>query len=220
MKKIIAGSSIAAMLLAAVPALASSNGIKVYNSNIGTVVTNEVSVGSNTGYNWVSGGNGGSGGDTGSAEASWGGSATSGNGGDGGESWNEGTILTGNALAGSEITNIVNSNDTDIKDSCGCENSSKIKVENLNLGTVVWNGVSAWANSGYNGVSGGNGGSGGSTGSAYAGSSEEESPSIAKSGSGGNGGSSTNWGGIGTGNAVAGSLITNIVNSSVTRIKR
>ncbi len=220
MKKIIAGSSIAAMLLAAAPAFANSNGIKVTNNNIGTLVTNEVSVGSNTGYNWVSGGNGGDGGDTGKATAKWGGSATSGSAGDGGSSDNWGTIFTGNAVSGSVITNVVNSNDTDIKDSCGCDEeqgpAGKIKVKNENIETWVGNGVWAASDTGYNGVSGGNGGLGGSTGKAKA----VGDDSVAKSGSGGNGGSSTNWGWIETGNATSISEIANVVNTNITRIKR
>lgn len=66
----------------------------------------------------------------------------------GGEIVDGGLIETGNAVAGTQVTNVVNSNNVDSWD-CGCEGSW---IENI---AFVGNGVETLANTGENTITGG-----------------------------------------------------------------
>ncbi len=193
----------------------------VSNTN-SAYVNNTVSVGSNTGGNSVVGGNTGAGGDGGNAHGS---QATAGNGGTSGGSNNDGLIQTGDAAALSSITNRVNTNRTKITTDCGCEgqngdvevtNSSKAKVGNT---------VAVDANTGYNAVVGGTSGAAGNGGNASAHSWSKWNHHMAghgasaSAGNGGNTGTSNNLGTIVTGDALSDSVVVNVVNRNLTRVR-
>lgn len=142
MQKLIAGSTILAMLAFALPVLATGGSdIEVENSNRAHV-DNNVTVDANTGWNGTYGGNGGT---------AFGGSANGGS--------NSGDIGTGNAYAKSKIVNVVNTNKTKVKVTTCSLNCpvDDIEVENRNKAHVD-NTVDVIADTGMNETFGGDGG--------------------------------------------------------------
>lgn len=111
----------AALLAVAAPAFADDGGFfsKLIVKNTDTEVTNNVWTKANTGHNSISG-----------------------------DEVFGGTILTGNAMAGSDVSNVVNS--TSVK-GCGCFDLVVVK----NRETDVTNNVHTKANTGYNSIEGG-----------------------------------------------------------------
>ena len=195
-----------------------SNDITVTNSN-SAYVNNTVNVGSNTGGNSVTGGNTGGAGEGGDARGS---RATAGDGGTSGGSNNDGFIQTGNAAALSAISNNINTNRTKVTTDCGCQgrNGGDVEVTNRSNAKVT-NNVTADANTGYNGVAGGTSGAAGNGGnaSAHSWSKWNHHNGGATAGNGGNTGTSNNLGTIGTGDALSDSVIVNVVNRNITRVR-
>ncbi len=197
--------------------------VENYNS---AYVYNEVVTVANTGSNTASGGNGGMAGNGGAVLNSSDGNM-GGNGGNGGKGGNGGMVMTGNADAGTQIDNIVNTNDTEI-DRCACNgdedgNDTVLNVNGYGEGeewyTYVGNYVGTVADSGYNNTDGGNGGDAGNGGNV------EESDDDNAGGAGGNGGNGGNAGGgeaggVTTGYASGWTSITNLINYNLTRILR
>lgn len=198
MKKIIAVASTIAFLSVAIPAFAcegyscgghhsrqQSSDITVSNTNSGTV-TNNVTTSASTGYNDANGGD------------AKGQNATAGNG---------GFISTGDAVAVSEVTNLVNSNKTKISRDCGCKGD--IDVTSSNSASVS-NTLDTKAKTGGNDANGGD--------AKVKKSSNNESRYHHHSSNNGeaNGG---HGGEIWTGDALSSSAVVNVVNSNVTRIK-
>ena len=103
-------------------------------------------------------------------------------------------------------------------DEC-CDCCGVTDVINLNQDTTVINGVHVGASTGGNDANGGSGGSGGSSGSADVNGTDGDN-NTATSGAGGAGGNGGSGGGITTGNASAGSLLGNVVNTNSTTITR
>src|SRR3989338_1353598 len=174
MKRILALFAIVALLGVASPASAwhwSSSDITVGNTN-SAYVKNSVDTTASTGGNDANGGNCG--------------------GGFGNDGGNGGFIATGEAAALSAVENVVNTNDTKVKTTCGCRGD--VTVGNSNR-AMVKNYVDTTAKTGYNDANGGNGG-------------------------GGFGNDGGNGGMIFSGSAGAGSGVANLVNSNITRIRR
>jgi hypothetical protein len=198
-----------------------SNDITVTNSNSATV-SNTVVVGANTGYNSVAGGTSGKAGNGGNVH----GNGTAGNGGTSGGSNNDGYIATGNAASLSAISNDINTNRTKITTNCGCQgkNGGDVTVNNQNNANIG-NAVVAGSNTGYNGVTGGNTGAAGNGGETASHSWSKwnnhhmNNNGGATAGNGGNTGTSNNIGTILTGDSLSDSLVVNVVNRNITRIK-
>lgn len=220
MKKVLIASLLAPVMsvaLYAAPALADfDNIIKVKNDNSASV-SNDVSVVAKTGNNDANGDNGGSGGNGGDIYNGGGGDvedSSTGNGGDGGAGGWGGAILTGDATAGADVTNKVNTNITKVENDCDCDDIL-VKVKNLN-DAYVHNYVSVFAETGSNDANGDPGGSGGDGGDIS--NSGYDDVENSHTGDGGAGGVGGDGGGILTGDAVAGASVVNRVNKNVTRI--
>lgn len=234
MKKTIAYIAIFAFALSATPALAfgnpwgnggggstSSSDISVNTSNSATV-TNTVTTKASSGDNTSNGGDSMS--ETSSSEGGWSQFSNSKK----GWNWNNnnnntraesharggngGSIATGEAIATTEIENYVNTTETDIEDSCGCEengnpffgrrsSSRSIDVDNDNTANVS-NTVETKARSGDNTSNGGN---------AHGHTTGRDGYNDSTAGSGGT---------ITTGRADSFSSVVNVINSNVTRIRR
>lgn len=199
-----------------------SNDITVTNNN-SAYVSNTVSVGSNTGGNSVVGGNTGAAGNGGNAHGS---QATAGNGGTSGGSSNDGLIQTGDAAALSAISNNINTNRTKVTTDCGCQGRTGGDVEVTNSSKAkVGNTVEVDANTGYNAVVGGTSGAAGNGGNASAHSWSKWNHHMAghggsaTSGNGGNTGTSNNLGTVVTGDALSDSVVVNVVNRNITRVR-
>ncbi len=184
----------------------------VYNENY-AYVENSVTTVANTGGNSVNGGAGGSAGNGGSVVDSDDDNA-GGMGGNGGNGGAGGTITTGAAIAGTELTNIVNYNDTTI-DRCACSGGGdgNDTVYNGNV-AYVGNGVLTFADSGANMAAGGSSADAGNGGSVVNSGDNNTGGAGGKSGNGGAGGS------ISTGMSASWTGITNLVNQNITLIKR
>lgn len=187
MKKLIAFASAAAFLVSAVPALANGSGVTVENNNA-AYVKNEVTTVASTGDNVSLGG---------SSVNKVKGHDNDNNTSNGG---NGGSITTGNASAGTVVSNTVNTNRTKVKQPCECE--GEVKVENNNRAKVK-NYIGTFADTGLNLTAGG------STENKVKGAHNDDNEA--------NGGDS---GSVNTGNADAWTSVTNIVNKNVTRIRR
>lgn len=221
MKKLLASSTVLAMLISVTPVLADGfpfdgYGSYVYNGN-SAEVHNDVSVGANTGRNGVYGGNGGNGGHGGNVGWTHN-NNTGGNGGNGGYGGNGGVIHTGSATAGAEVGNVVNTNDTVVYNygRCGeCGGYGYGEVDNNN-NADVHNNVNVYANTGNNIAAGGNGGNGNYGGNVGWRVDPHDNNTGGQGGSGGHGG---NGGHIGTGSAHSYAGVVNVVNSNITRIR-
>ncbi len=214
---LVAFTVLALAVMTAAPALAcpyfSNADIKVSNSNT-AMVHNEVYVGANTGGNLSAGAV--SAGGSNDATAWKGGDVHTGAAGNAGSATgNGGTIVTGNANASATVGNIVNTNKTSIKASCGyCySNIDDSTVRNRNL-AFVGNDVTVGADTGYNSSLGAEslGGDNNATawkgGSTYTGAAGYGTTAV------GNGGY------INTGNANDSATVFDLVNTNVTRIRR
>ena len=201
--------------------------IIVSNSNsafVGNLVVSEA----NTGENTAAGSYAGDGGDGGSinnrggrGEAEVEGSRT-GSGGNGGSSSTGGTVYTGTAVSDAGVLNVVNSNATDIEESCGCEQDGDrtTTVRNHNRAMVL-NGVVSEAETGENTAYGsyaGDGGDGGSINNGGGGADEAE-VEDSRTGRGGQGGNSGLGGYVQTGPAYSSAGAVNVVNTNLTRIR-
>ena len=216
MKKFIAVFAILALVGVASPASASHWGedITVTNTN-DAYVKNDVDVTASTGSNDANGGYAGGGAGSGGSVNNSDDGNTGGNGGNAGNGGDGGVILTGNASAGSLITNDVNYNKTKITVDCGCNDVDDVTVTNTNNARVK-NYVDVKAKTGRNNANGGGAGDN----SAGSGGSVNNSDDGNTGGNGGDAGSG-GWGGlIGTGDAEAGSLVVNVVNTNITRVRR
>jgi len=230
---IVLAVAITLSLIGAIPALAAD--ITVVTDNNASIF-NWVGVSANTGHNVANGGAGSSAGDGGNASVFGSGVADAGNGGAGGDGGNGGGILTGDAYAEAGVVNYVNDTDTEVTDSCGCEEQSTPSFWFLdhyhlsnNIGVInennadVENQVEVVANSGNNTANGGSGNQGGDGGNASAsgdywwwGLGDGE----ANAGNGGAGGDGGNGGTIRTGNAGGLASVLNVVNTTMTRVQR
>ena len=118
----------------------------------------------------------------------------------------------------------MNSTDTRVSRDCGCEGTrgGDITVNNRNNATVG-NTVGVGANTGENTALGGNGGDGGNGGEATGGHSHHwyhhSSSSSNDGGNGGDGGDGGTGGEVSTGDAFAGASVTNVVNTTITRVR-
>ncbi|MCA9361121.1 hypothetical protein KC845_01035 [Candidatus Kaiserbacteria bacterium] len=156
------------------------NDIRVSSSNTANV-SNTVKVEAETGDNDANGGDGDEGGNGGDAKGE--GNNTGGAGGNGGDGARGGVIITGTATAYASLYNEINSNQTRVKDSCGCNDrnydvrslfgrrggddgdDNDVKVESSNNATVN-NNVEVEAETGDNDANGGDGDEGGNGGDA------------------------------------------------------
>ena len=195
-------------------ALANDTGNVVVTNVNSAVVVNEVLTFASTGGNSSDGGSGGSAGNGGSVLNSDDGNM-GGNGGNGGMGGNGGTVMTGEAMAVTDILNDVNYNETDIN-RCECDNGDTEGddvVTNVN-GALLGNGVGTLADTGSNSTNGGSGGSAGSGGSV------EESDDDNVGGNGGAGNAGGSGGSTTTGPSTAVSQLVNLINTNITRILR
>ena len=202
-------------------ALADGNVI-VANYNVAEV-GNVVVAGANSGWNTANGGNGGDAGNGGSVWGSDNDDNVTGMGGAAGNGGNGGSVTTGNAVTMVDILNQVNTNDTDV-DLCACaedENdaeeedaSDDVVVTNVN-GALLGNAVVMGSDSGWNMTDGGAAGNGGKGGKVAG--EDNDDNTTGNGGAAGNGGMG---GTVTTGAAGAGSLLTNILNTNITRIRR
>ena len=126
-------------------------------------------------------------------------------------------IMTNFDDLGTTLANLASALCNEPPDDCGC--LGPVDVINLNQDTTVINGVHVGASTGGNDANGGSGGSGGSSGSADVNGTDGDN-NTATSGAGGAGGNGGSGGGITTGNASAGSLLGNVVNTNSTTITR
>lgn len=205
--------------LYATPALAwhwSNNSDITVTNNNGAYVKNDVDVSASTGGNDANGGTGsaaGNGGDVNNSDDN----NTGGNGGNGGDGGDGGVIVTGNAVAVSEIANDVNYNKTKISVSCDCEDVDDVTVTNINNAKVK-NYVDVKAKTGYNDANGGDAGcdcvGGGDGGDVINSDDDNDAGDGGDAGNGGAGGT------IVTGHADGYSGVINLVNTNVTRIRR
>ena len=219
---------VTALAFTVAPAFA---GTFVFNSN-SAVVGNHVSSSADTGDNYAGGSEGGNGGDAGDIENDGGvgviSGADTGNGGNGGAGGIGGAVGTGDATAGAEVINVVNSNATEI-DNCGCEPTEEEVVEeqgshftlvkNRNR-AIVFNGVEAKADTGDNAAKGSEGGNAGDAGDIENENAQSGTVINGTTGNGGNGGAGSDGGFVQTGAAVSGARAVNIVNTNLTRIRR
>lgn len=200
----------------------------VMNTNF-AMVNNKVETKANTGENEAEGGNGGhagQGGDIVESEDD----NIGGNGGNGGPGGDGGQVLSGDATALTTVSNEVNDILTEVDDACGCvlpevdyDNDldglrirkfldRSARVINYNNG-ILGNDVETKAETGDNEVDGGNGGQAGDSGDVTA--SEDDNTS----GNGGHG-AAGGWGGlISSGTSMSDTILLNIVNRVVTRIR-
>lgn len=196
---------------------------KVTNRNSATVI-NVIEVNANTGGNFADGSYGGTGGDGGDIESGKGEIVDSStrNGGDGGNSSVGGTVITGNAQAEVGVFNLVNTNRTIIDRSGG---GGDIIIGNDNSAKLI-NEIGVEANTGNNFVDGSYGGSGGDGGDISLGDNGEHGHKHDRgiedvnTGHGGDGGTSGAGGLVITGDASSRAFVVNIVNTTVTRIRR
>ncbi len=231
MKKLLASSTVLAMLVSVTPALAYGGWTGIHNNNNATI-GNTVVVGANTGGNTANGNNGGNGGNGGNV---WNSDDdnTGGNGGNGSYGGNGGAIYTGSATAGAVVENDVNSN-LAVVNNCGCENrcdpcydpcqdecdscqwrEDGTEVNNYNHATV-WNNVVVGANTGGNIANAGRGGDGGHGGDVG----QYDPDDNNTGGNGGAGGHGGNGGIITTGWSDSYAQVVNVVNTNITRIRR
>ncbi len=213
------------------PALASDGVMVINESNASTETF--VGVSSNTGFNWAGGSSGGSGGDGGDITASkCGGDVKDSNtyyGGEGGDASEGGVVVTGDASAGVEVMNVVNTNMTSIESSDGDGDvwvfgpiigfgSDNTTVKNKTHTRSVTM-VEVEANTGDNMVSGSYGGPGGDGGdidtSWYGGDVKDSN-----AGRGEAGGDSGIGGYVLTGSADSYAGVVNILGTNITRIIR
>ena len=189
------------------------------------MVMNMVQTRANTGLNMAEGSYAGAGGDGGAIVNSGEGDieeSTSGNGGTGGNTGMGGAISTGDATAGTEVKNLVNSNLTDIN-RCGCEASStdcecsNDRIRNSSRASLM-NGVMTDANTGINEADGSYAGTGGAGGAVVNNNGGDIQGST--TGSGANGGSSVDGGLVQTGISTSLTSVINVVNRNLTRILR
>ena len=194
----------------------------IYNRN-SAVVNNMIMTRANTGLNMADGSYAGDGGSGGAIVNSSGDVEQSGTGAGwtGGNAGVGGTIATGNATATSDVTNLVNSNLTDIN-RCGCSatstdcDCSNDRIRNQNR-AFVGNGVLTDASSGINNAVGSYAGDGGAGGAIVNNGDEVDSSTT---GPGANGGTSAAGGYIQTGDANSLTTVINVVNRNLTRILR
>jgi len=194
----------------------------VYNRNC-AMVNNMVMTRANTGENMADGSYAGSGGDGGSIRNKKGDveDSSTGAGGDGGNAGYGGTVITGEAIAASEVKNLVNSNLAEINrcacaendENCECSND---RIRNTNR-AYLGNAVMTEASSGLNAALGSYAGAGGA-GGAIANCGDEVENST--TGAGGAGGAGSDGGIIQTGASSAWSSVINVVNRNLTRILR
>ena len=198
--------------------------VVIKNSNE-AIIGNHVSSRADTGDNYAGGSEGGNGGDAGDIENDGGvgviSGATTGNGGRGGDGGMGGTVLSGNATAGAEAVNVVNTNltrvgrDDDEEATC-CGGSVLSRNRNR---AIVFNGVEAKADTGDNAAKGSEGGNGGDSGDIE----NEDGPSgtitDATTGNGGQGGTGDAGGYVETGTAVSGARSLNIINTNLLRVR-
>lgn len=218
-KSIAVGSVIMlALTLTASPASAfwfNSDDVTVSNNN-SAYVKNVVETEADSGDNYAGGSTGGQGGQGGSVQgvSNDNNDAQGGSGGNGGIG---GTVLTGNASATSDVSNMVNRNDTRVS-SCGCEGNSfsgsgDVSIRNRNR-VAVKNYIETEAETGDNKAKGSQGGNGGNAG--YVGGFGNDGNEV----DGGSGGDSSDGGYISTGSASARTEVLNVVNKNITRVRR
>jgi hypothetical protein len=119
--KLISGATIAAVALTLAP-MAFADTVSVSNNNSADV-SNDITVTARTSGNTSRGARGDSGGDGGAVDAQdGGGEATAGRGGRGGAGGHGGDITTGDAIATAEVSNDVNTSDTEVIDNGTDEN--------------------------------------------------------------------------------------------------
>jgi len=216
MKKAIAITSAAALILSASPAFA-RGGVLVSNSNESAVIVH-VLTGANSGSNTADGGAGGNSGRGGSVLASDDDNA-GGNGGNAGRGGNGGAVTTGSAISTTVVRVEAGSNRT-IVEGCGCENEDEdegrrdsVRVRNYN-GSVVAVGGATLANSGKNAADGGEGGESGKGGSVVF----SDDDNIG--GNAGRGGDAGNGGAVVTGPADSLTNVAVVTGRNVTRVRR
>ena len=122
-----------------------------------------------------------------------------------------GLILTGNVDAYAEVTNVVNSTETNI--GCDCEGRDDVTVTTNNSARVK-NYVDVSGNTGGNTANGDDGGDGGDGGNRR----YSRHHHGSGGGTGGNGGAGGDGGEIGTGDVLAGASVANYINSTVTSL--
>ena len=217
MHKIIATATGLAMAFSAMPAFANGEGWHWWSSNDITVdnynkasVSNTVVTSASTGGNSADGGN--------AYNSVSGGSVyysdddnTAGNGRNKAVGGDGGFIYTGNAIATSLVVNDVNNTTTKIKADCGCKGD--ITVTNKNKAYVT-NAVITDADSGDNTADGGKAKNRVSGGSVEWSSDDNIAGNDGNKAHGGNGGE------VWTGNADSLASVVNVVNTTVTRIRR
>ena len=215
MKKFIAGMSILALIAVASPA--SATWWDWNNSDINVNVTNGAYVKNDVDTTASTGGNSANGGDAGnttyggnvrhSDDRNTAGNTSNANAGSGG------TVVTGDAVATSNVGNDVNSNDVKIKVVCGCENNVDDVNVNLNNGAKVKNYVDTKAKTGHNDANGGNAGNQTTGGNVRYSDDDNTAGNTSNANAGSGGVVVTGW-------ADAYSTVVNVVNSNVVRIRR
>ena len=206
-----------------VAGLALADGDVIVSNYNDAYVQNVVVAGANSGWNTANGGNGGDAGNGGSVWGSDNDDNVTGMGGAAGNGGNGGSVTTGDAVTMVDIMNVVNSNDTDV-DLCACEEdendaeeedaSDDVVVTNLN-GALLGNAVVMGADSGWNMTDGGSAGNGGMGGNVDGDDNDDNT-----TGNGGVAGNGGNGGTVSTGMAGSGALLTNILNTNITRVRR
>lgn len=167
--------------------------------------------------------------------------STTGDGGAGGNAGTGGTVITGNANAYSNLTNDINSNDTEV-DRCACDEDgeplSEDSIEDLaedapeyflhnddvtvrsRNRAMLANSLYTKANTGKNDALGSYAGEGGSGGDIALGDGDENEVDESNTGMGGIGGDSGEGGLVQSGEAYSETTVVNTVNRNLTRIRR
>ena len=222
-KKFIAILATLPMATLGMAGLAMADGDVIVTNLNKAEVSNVVVAGANSGWNTANGGNGGSAGNGGSVWGSDNDDNVTGNGGAAGNGGNGGSVTTGIAVTDVDILNVVNHNTTDV-DLCACEEdendaeeedaSDDVVVTNLN-GAGLLNIVGAGADSGWNMTDGGAAGNGGKGGKVAG--EDNDDNTTGNGGAAGNGG---NGGTVKTGDAGSFNVLTNLINTNITRVRR
>ena len=209
-----------------VPPAQSSGGIQVSICNNGSI-TNSTTAYSSTGSNTAGGSVGGRGGRGGDISAGSGGGnnggAGTGSGGDGGNGGAGGFIETGNAFSSASTTNDANNTDIDIEISTTTSSTPvAITIDNqstdCDCDNVINNKTRSRARTGGNLAGGSTGGAGGGGGDIAAGSGNDNNGG-AGTGGGGSGGTGSVGGAVATGNASSTSATSNLVNTTLVRLR-
>lgn len=210
---VLAGETVTCVFTNTIDELCEDNGnATVINENSAYVVNGTITS-SNSGDNSASGGAAGSAGDGGDVVSS-GDENTGGNGGEAGNGGNGGTVLAGEAGAGTDIVSSVNYNETDInRCGCCCGGSGDDTVLNSNLGFLA-SGALTGANTGSNMTDGGSTSAGGTGGSVVLSDDDNIGGNGGGSGSGGTGGT------VYTSTAMSLTGVGSSVNTNITRIRR